>query len=149
MYNQVINRNQSQVAYNDTNNVQVKYESIESFKEHLLYASMQQASIFHAMDMIKEVEKINNQQFLNSYEIKKIKSHFLDNHSQKIKSEKMEIRIEKSQIKIEESQKENSQIKIKIMQTETEKSKSHKPKRNPYVELQKAYMKMLSPTYEA
>lgn len=131
-----------------TNEVDVSYESQETFKEHLLYASMQQASIFKAMKLIKEVDKLNNQQVLNGFEIRKVKSHFLHNENVKIKTEKSKLKNEN--IKNENIKSQNAQTEIPKVKTDNSQihitviEKPKNKKRNPYDELQKGYMKMFS-----
>ena len=62
--------------------VTVEYSSIGSFHEHLMYAAMQQATIFEAIKVIHEASELNGGKGLPENYMRKVKMHFINKDRQ-------------------------------------------------------------------
>lgn len=107
--------------------VSCSYESEQSFKDHLMYAMQQQGTVFAAVAMAKEINKLNGYKAVSDYEIVKIKSRFSNTYiNQNNKNQNTE--------------NENGNIKSE----ESERREKRKANNDKGMELRKAYMKLLS-----
>lgn len=112
--------------------IERSYNSLESFKDELIYACMKQQSIFAAMLMAREINRVNGYKVVSDYDIRVIKKHFSKNEmDQRQKG--------KNQNCFVINGKTNSGL------SKYQKGKSSGYKReNVYKELQKSYMELLS-----
>jgi len=91
------------------------YDSIESFRDHLMYAAIKEGSVLTAVELAKEINQINGYKVVSDYDMYLIKSNYKECRKGKYEGGGKEKGISK------------------------EESASEK-----YRQLQKAYMKLLS-----
>ncbi|MGG0667706.1 hypothetical protein ABE073_04170 [Lederbergia citrisecunda] len=54
-------------------------DTVDMIQDELIYAIMKQSSIFAAMNMINETNRLNGYKVVSDYDVTKIKMHFLKN----------------------------------------------------------------------
>lgn len=111
------------------NNARKEVANSYSTIETLLHTLKQQETLFIALSLIKEINRLNGYKVITDYHISLIKNHF------KAKNEKM---------KIKESKTENRKTKIEKHENSKTKKRKSEIAKSKYRELQKGYMKLLS-----
>lgn len=127
---------------NEEQSVAVEYDSVLSFKDHLMREAMRQENIFMALSLVHDVQRLNNgKRLLSDWDMAEVKKHFRKNEL--IVSEGDEIGItekENLQKQIKNVRKQHPQIEISIIQ----KPKMVNSKEDIHRSMVKGYLNMLS-----